>query len=65
MHRTKVKVAEDALDANTTIAEANRHDFDHAGVRVVNLMSAPGAGKTSLLEASLPELDTRVGGARG
>ena len=23
MHRTKVKVAEDALDANTTIAEAN------------------------------------------
>jgi len=45
MHRTKVKVAEDALDANTTIASANRHDFDHAGVRVVNLMSAPGAGK--------------------
>ena len=50
MHQTKVRVAEDALDANTTIAHANRHDFDHAGVRVVNLMSAPGAGKTTLLE---------------
>ncbi len=53
MHRTKVKVATDALDANTTIAAANRHDFDHAGVRVVNLMSAPGAGKTTLLERAL------------
>jgi hydrogenase nickel incorporation protein HypB len=65
MHRTKVKVAEDALDANTTIAEANRHDFDHAGVRVVNLMSAPGAGKTTLLEATLPSLDARVGVLEG
>ena len=51
MHRTKVKVAEDALDANATIAQANRADFDRAGVTVVNLMSAPGAGKTTLLEA--------------
>jgi len=50
MHRTKVKVVEDALDANNTIAKANRADFDRAGVRVVNLMSAPGAGKTTLLE---------------
>ena len=65
MHRTKVKVAEDALDANTTIAEANRHDFDHAGVRVVNLMSAPGAGKTTLLEAAIPALAARVGVLEG
>ncbi len=53
MHRTKVRVVEDALDANNTIARANRNDFDRADVRVVNLMSAPGAGKTSLLEAAL------------
>ena len=33
MHRTKVKVAEDALDANQTIAHANRDDFDRAGRR--------------------------------
>ena len=59
MHRTKVRVAEDALDANTTIAEANRHDFDHADVRVVNLMSAPGAGKTTLLERVLDDLGER------
>jgi hydrogenase nickel incorporation protein HypB len=55
MHRTKVKVVEDALDANNTIARANRDDFDRAAVRVVNLMSAPGAGKTRLLEGVLEE----------
>jgi hydrogenase nickel incorporation protein HypB len=53
LHRTKVRVVEDALDANNTIAQANRHDFDHAGVRVLNLMSAPGSGKTTLLERAL------------
>ena len=57
MHRTRIRIVEDALDANNTIARANRADFDRAGVRVVNLMSAPGAGKTSLLERVLPELD--------
>jgi len=50
MHRTKVRIVEEALDANNTIAHANRADFDRAGVSVVNFMSAPGAGKTSLLE---------------
>jgi hydrogenase nickel incorporation protein HypB len=53
VHRTKVKVATDVLDANATIARANRADFDRAGVCVVNLMSAPGAGKTALLERVL------------
>jgi hydrogenase nickel incorporation protein HypB len=56
MHRTKVRIVEDALDANNTIARANRADFDAAGVAVVNLMSAPGAGKTMLLERALPAL---------
>ena len=57
MHRTKVTVVEEALDANNTIAAANRADFDRAGVTVVNMMSAPGAGKTTLLERVLGELD--------
>ena len=50
MHRVKIRVVEDALDANATIARANREDFDRAGVSVINLMGAPGAGKTTLLE---------------
>ena len=66
MHRTKIKVAEDALDANTTIAHANRADFDRDGVAVVNLMSAPGAGKTTLLERALADRgETRVGVLEG
>jgi len=66
MHRTKIKVAEDALDANQTIARANREDFDRADVAVVNLMSAPGAGKTALLEAVLSDRgDVRVGVLEG
>jgi hydrogenase nickel incorporation protein HypB len=55
MHRVKVRVVEDALDANNTIARANRADFDAHGVTVVNLMSAPGAGKTALLERVLAD----------
>jgi hydrogenase nickel incorporation protein HypB len=65
MHRTYVKVLEDVLDANGTIAAANRDDFDRAGVTVVNLMSAPGAGKTTLLERSLRGLAVRVGVVEG
>jgi hydrogenase nickel incorporation protein HypB len=66
MHRVKVRVVEDALDANNTIARANRDDFDRHGVTVVNLMSAPGAGKTTLLERVLGGLgDTRAGVLEG
>ncbi len=57
MHRTKIRVVEDALDANNTIARANRDDFDRESVAVVNLMSAPGAGKTTLLERVIGDLD--------
>src|SRR4051812_477404 len=67
MHRTKVRVVEDALDANNTIARANRDDFDRSSVKVVNLMSAPGAGKTTLLERTLADGggDLRVGVLEG
>src|ERR687886_1828661 len=66
MHRTRVRVVEEALDANNTIARANRADFDRAGVTVVNFMSAPGAGKTSLLERVVADLGgVRVGVLEG
>ena len=66
MHRTKIRVTEDALDANETIARANRDDFNRSGVSVLNLMSAPGSGKTTLLERALKDLDSpRVGVLEG
>ena len=49
----KVKVATKILEANDRIALENRRLFDKAGLFVINLMSAPGAGKTSLLEKTL------------
>ncbi len=51
MHRTKVTVVEEALDANNTIAAANRADFDRRGVTVVNFMSAPGRGQDDAARA--------------
>jgi hydrogenase nickel incorporation protein HypB len=66
MHRVKVTIVEDALDANNTIASANRDDFDRHGVKVINFMSAPGAGKTTLLEQIAHGLEgVRVGVLEG
>jgi hydrogenase nickel incorporation protein HypB len=65
MHRTAVKVLEDVLDANGTIARANRDDFERSAVTVVNMMSAPGAGKTALLERVLPLSGVRTGVLEG
>jgi hydrogenase nickel incorporation protein HypB len=47
---------EGVLDANDTLAQANRETFVRTGTYVVNLMSSPGAGKTTLLERTLERL---------
>ncbi len=56
----KLKVASKILDANERIALENRRLFDEAGVFVINLMSSPGAGKTSLLEKTIGGLKGKV-----
>lgn len=56
----KVKVVTRILEANERLAEENRKRFKDAGVFVINLMGAPGAGKTSLLEKTIFELRKRV-----
>ncbi len=56
----KVKVVTRILEANDRIAEENRKRFKEAGLYVVNLMGAPGAGKTSLLERTIRELKPRL-----
>jgi len=52
----KVKVVSKILEANDRIALDNRKLFDAAGVFVINLMSGPGAGKTSLLEKTVSQV---------
>jgi hydrogenase nickel incorporation protein HypB len=44
-----LNVKEDILGANDNLAERLRARFDHAGLFVMNLMSSPGAGKTSVI----------------
>jgi len=56
----KVKVVTRILEANERIAAENRRLFDEAGVYVINLMSGPGAGKTSLLERTIKELNGKI-----
>ena len=49
----EIKVVRSVLRANEGVAERNRLLFDELGILSVNLMSAPGSGKTSLLQATL------------
>ncbi|MCL0040523.1 hydrogenase nickel incorporation protein HypB [Thermodesulfovibrionales bacterium] len=56
----KLKIASKILDANERITQDNKRVFSSMGVYVINLMSSPGAGKTSLLEMTINELDGRL-----
>ena len=56
----KVSVVKNILAANDRIAQENRELFDQKRVFVINLMSSPGAGKTSLLEAMGRQLGSQL-----
>jgi len=51
-----VTVRQNILKANDHTAAGNRQTFRAAGVRAINLVSSPGAGKTALLERTLRDL---------
>jgi hydrogenase nickel incorporation protein HypB len=59
----RINVVTKILAANDRVADENRRRFAELGVKVVNLISSPGAGKTALLEATLGRIrkDLRVG----
>ena len=54
--KTSVEVLTNLLHENDHVAEHNREHFERHGVLAVNLMSSPGSGKTSLLEATIEAL---------
>lgn len=60
----EIKVVRRVLDANDMMAARNRDLFAEKGVRVVNMMSSPGSGKTTTLEKTLahlmPDINTAV-----
>jgi hydrogenase nickel incorporation protein HypB len=56
----KVSVVRNILEANERIAEQNKALFEENGIFVINLMSSPGAGKTSLLERTIDALKKEI-----
>ena len=62
-----IPVDTDIMQANQNWADDNREAFLRHGVYAVNLMSAPGAGKTSVLEKTIEQLrsDYRLGVIEG
>lgn len=56
----KIPVVKNILEANDRIAEENRKLFDKEKVLVINLMSSPGSGKTSLLERTIDAVKDRI-----
>ena len=49
----KINVVKNVLDANNRIAQENRTLFDEKNIYAINLMSSPGAGKTTLVEETI------------
>jgi hydrogenase nickel incorporation protein HypB len=60
--RASIEVLSSLLHENDHQAEHNREHFDRHGVLAINLMSSPGSGKTSLLEATIDAMgkDVRI-----
>ena len=55
----RIPIVENILNANDRLAQENRARIDAARVFAINLMASPGAGKTSLIEQTLPRLKDR------
>jgi len=60
MTQIKIPVVRNILQVNERLASDNRKRFDDAGILAINLMSSPGAGKTSLLEKTIEGLESRI-----
>ena len=56
----KIKVLQNIIDANDQIANRNRQVLDKNKVLAINIMSSPGAGKTSLILQTIDRLKDRV-----
>ena len=52
----KISIVENILNANDQIALQNRARLDEANLFGINFMASPGAGKTSLIEATIENL---------
>ena len=62
-----IKVLRNILEANDQVADRNREQLASKKITTINIISAPGAGKTSLLEKTIPQLSPhfRIGVLEG
>jgi hydrogenase nickel incorporation protein HypB len=56
---TRIPIVERVLEANDQLAETVRADLERRGIFAVDIIGAPGCGKTALLEATLRALKGR------
>jgi hydrogenase nickel incorporation protein HypB len=56
MTMVKINVVTSVLKANDAVASVNRERMERSGLLVLNITSAPGSGKTALLEKTIPAL---------
>lgn len=58
--KTILEVEQDILSTNDMLAQRNRGYFEAKNILAINLVSSPGSGKTSLLEATLRDLKNEI-----
>lgn len=55
----KISLGADVLESNNTAAMFNRQQFQQSHTLVINIMSSPGAGKTTILEKTIERLASK------
>lgn len=56
----QVRMESNLLGANDLLARKNRNLFSRQNLLVINLMSSPGSGKTTILEKTIENLDGKL-----
>lgn len=56
----KIELVQNILEANESIAAQNKRLLDEHGVFAINIMSSPGAGKTSLILQTMARLKSKL-----
>ncbi len=56
----KIEVVQNIMEANDSIAAQNQRLLDEHRILVLNIMSSPGAGKTSLILQTIAKLKDKL-----
>ncbi len=65
MEKKEIKVMQKIISENDRLADELRKSMTDKGVFLINMMSSPGSGKTSLIESTVKYTDTKIGVIEG